>query len=170
MTKRFFLWLGKAAVAGILAFLLLSLFCFFYSNIPIHYTNPTGSTEYRWEAGRFYSRFTEGFALGKTNNDGFNNLRDYTPGEQIDVLLMGSSHMEAFNDKYDQEFGQQTRLNAVNVTNPKQFEVKTPSVVIKVNSDRTDLVETRVIDGHPYILIRADEGVEVNGVNVNLPQ
>ena len=97
MTKRFFLWLGKAAVAGILAFLLLSLFCFFYSNVPVHYTNPTGSTEYRWEAGRFYSRFTEGFALGKTNNDGFNNLRDYTPGEQIDVLLMGSSHMEAFN-------------------------------------------------------------------------
>ena len=66
MTKRFFLWLGKAAVAGILAFLLLSLFCFFYSN-----------------------------------NDGFNNLRDYTPGEQIDVLLMGSSHMEAFNVAQD---------------------------------------------------------------------
>ncbi len=101
MTKRFFLWLGKAAVAGCLAFLLLSLFCFFYSNVPVHYANPTGSTEYRWEAGRFYSRFTEGFALGKTNNDGFNNLRDYTPGEQIDVLLMGSSHMEAFNVAQD---------------------------------------------------------------------
>ena len=59
-------------------------------------------------------------------------------------------------------------ISAVNITSPKQFEVKTPSVVIKINSDRTDLVETRMIDGHSYILIRADEGVEVNGVNVNV--
>ena len=39
---------------------------------------------------------------------------------------------------------------------------------IKINSDRTDLVDTRVIDGHSYILIRADEGVEVNGVSVTV--
>ena len=84
MTKRFFLWLGKAAAAGLLAFLLLCLFCLFYSNIPVHYANPTGATEYRWEAGRFYSRMTEGFALGRINSDGFNNLLDYTPGETID--------------------------------------------------------------------------------------
>ena len=98
---------------------------------------------------------------------------ELTKYDVTDVLAecgVSTAHMEAFNDKYDQEFGQQTRLNAVNVTNPKQFEVKTPSVIIKVNSDRTDLVETRVIDGHPYILIRADDGVEVNGVNVSLPQ
>lgn len=102
MTKRFFLWLGKAVAAGCIAFALLCLFCFFYSNVPVHYTNPTGSTEYRWEANRFYSRMTEGFALGRTNNDGFNNLLDYTPGEPIDVLLMGSSHMEAFNVAQDE--------------------------------------------------------------------
>ncbi len=101
MTKRFFRWFGKALVAGLLALLLLSLFCFFYSNVPVHYVNPTGATEYRWQAGRFYSRCTEGFSMGRTNNDGFNNLRDYTPGEQIDVLLMGSSHMEAFNVPQD---------------------------------------------------------------------
>ena len=96
-----------------------------------------------------------------------------TKYDVTDVLAecgVSTAHMEAFNDKYDQEFGQQARLDAVNITNAKQFEVKTPSVVIKVNSDRTDLVETRVIDGHPYILIRADDGVEVNGVNVSMPQ
>ena len=76
----------------------------------------------------------------------------------------------AFEEKYDQEFGEQARLNAVNLVSTKQFEVRTPSVVIKVNSDRSDLVETRVIDGHPYILIRADEGVEVNGVAVNVQE
>lgn len=94
-----------------------------------------------------------------------------TKYDVTDVLAecgVSTAHMEAFNDKYDQEFGQQTRIPAANITNPKQFEVKTPSVVIKVNSDRTDLVETRVIDGHRYILIRADEDVEVNGVNVSI--
>ena len=81
---------------------------------------------------------------------------------------VSTAKMEAFNDQYDQAFGEQARLSAVNITSPKSFEVKTPSVVIKINSDRADLVETRVIDGHSYILIRADEGVEVNGVNVTV--
>jgi len=78
------------------------------------------------------------------------------------------AHMEAFDARFDQCFGDQAKLDAVNVVSPRQFEVKTPSVVIKVNSARADLVETRVIDGLPYILIRAEEGVEVNGVSVNI--
>ena len=94
-----------------------------------------------------------------------------TKYDVTDVLAecgVSPAHMEAFHEKYDQEFGQQARIDAVNIVSPKQFEVRTPSVVIKVNGDRSDLVETRTIDGHPYILIRADEGVEVNGVSVTL--
>ena len=77
-------------------------------------------------------------------------------------------HVAAFAEKYDEAFGEQARISAVNITNPKQFEVRTPQVQIRIASDRTDLVETRVIDGHTCILIRADEGVEVNGVNVSV--
>ena len=102
MIRRFFKWTGKAVGAGLLALVLLNLFCVFYYNVPVHYTNPDGATEYKWETRRFYSRGTEGFALGRTNNDGFNNLRDYTPGEAVDILLMGSSHMEAFNVAQDE--------------------------------------------------------------------
>ena len=94
-----------------------------------------------------------------------------TKYDVTDVLAdcgVSTAHMQAFHDKYDEAFGEQARIDAVNITSPKQFEVKTPSVMIKINSDRTDLVETRVIDGHSYILIRADEGVEVNGVNVTI--
>lgn len=75
---------------------------------------------------------------------------------------------QAFQEKYDQQFGSQARLSAVNVVSPKEFKLSTPNVVIRVSPDRSDLVETRIIDGHPYILIRAEEGVEVNGVNVNI--
>jgi len=75
-----------------------------------------------------------------------------------------------FEEKYDEKFGGLTDLSAVNIVSPKQFELRTPQVVIKVSPDRSDLVETRIIDGHPYILIRAEEGVEVNGVNINIQQ
>ena len=48
----------------------------------------------------------------------------------------------------------------------RKFEVRTPDVVIRVNPERAELVETRIIDGVKYILIRADDGAEVNGIDV----
>jgi hypothetical protein len=41
-------------------------------------------------------------------------------------------------------------------------------VIIKVAPDRGDLIETRVLGGVEYILIRADESVEVNGVDITI--
>ena len=76
----------------------------------------------------------------------------------------------AFEEKYDAGFGRGAELNAVNLVAPRKFEVRTPDVTIQVNPERSDLVETRVIDGVKYILVRAEEGVEVNGVNVSMPQ
>jgi hypothetical protein len=46
--------------------------------------------------------------------------------------------------------------------------VATPQVKIKVEADAGDLVETRIIDGVKYIMIRADDGVVVNGINVKI--
>lgn len=103
--------LGKIVVSGIIAFVILTLFCFFYYNIPAHNANRDGSTDYKWEANAFYSRGTEGFAWGKTNNEGFTNMFDYDDGMKIDILIMGSSHMEA----YQVDMGQSTasKLNAL---------------------------------------------------------
>lgn len=72
----------------------------------------------------------------------------------------------AFEDKYAEAFGAYTEIPAVNVIAPKQFEVSTPSVSIRVDPQRSDLIETRMIDGRCYILVLADGDVEVNGVNV----
>ena len=74
--------------------------------------------------------------------------------------------LQAFEEKYDAEFGEAVSLRAANVVEPKKFELRTPDVVVQVNPERSDLIDTRVIDGVKYILIRAEEGVEVNGVNV----
>ena len=39
------------------------------------------------------------------------------------------------------------------------MQVRTPDVTIQVNAEHGDLVQTRVIDGVKYILIRAGENV-----------
>lgn len=50
----------------------------------------------------------------------------------------------------------------------KQFEVRTPDIVIKVSPERSDLIKTQIIDGKKYILIRAEDNVEVNGVPIKI--
>ena len=90
-------WLLKALLAGAAAFVLLCLFCALWYKVPVHYTNPDGATEYKYEPNTFYSRGVEGFAMGRTNGDGYPELLDYAPGDQVDVLLLGSSHLEGYS-------------------------------------------------------------------------
>ena len=78
--------------------------------------------------------------------------------------------VRAFNDEFDQVFGEHADLSPKNLVNPRQFHVVTPDVKIQVAPEKRDLVETRVLGGVKYILIRAEEGVEVNGVPVNIEQ
>ena len=78
--------------------------------------------------------------------------------------------IEQFEEKFDKGFGQNAALSPRNIVETNKFEVKTPDVVIKCNPARTDLVETRVIDGVRYVLVRADGGVEVNGIDVKIEE
>ncbi len=75
-----------------------------------------------------------------------------------------------FEEKFDESFGSGQEVPPKNIINTKQFEVKTPDVVIKVNPERTDLVKTEIIDGTKYILIRAETDVTVNGVSINIKE
>ena len=52
----------------------------------------------------------------------------------------------------------------------RRFAIATPEVKISVDPKFSYLVQTKVIDGRKYILIAADSGVEVNGVNVNIAE
>ena len=42
----------------------------------------------------------------------------------------------------------------------------TPGISVQVKPECSRLVETKYIDGTKYILIRVEEGVEVNGIPV----
>ncbi|MCQ2385708.1 MAG: DUF4317 domain-containing protein, partial [Clostridia bacterium] len=76
--------------------------------------------------------------------------------------------VEEFALHYDREFGKGTDLAPRNIIDPGKFELKTPFVTVRVDPDHTSLVETRVIAGVKYVLIRVEEGVELNGLNVEI--
>ena len=81
---------------------------------------------------------------------------------------VSQEHVAKFSVDYDEAFGFEADLHPKNIIDNKKFEIKTPDVSIKVAPDRSDLIETRVIGGVKYILICADENVEVNGVSIHI--
>ncbi|MBR6300861.1 MAG: DUF4317 domain-containing protein [Clostridia bacterium] len=88
--------------------------------------------------------------------------------QALEVCGVPEERVQAFEERYQEEFGGAASVSTVNAVDPKRFEVRTPNVVIKVDPAHSDLVETRMINGLKYILIRAEEGVEVNGVSVTI--
>ena len=83
---------------------------------------------------------------------------------------VSEAHVAKFSVDYDEVFGFEADLHPKNVIDNKHFEIKTPDVIIKCDPTRSDLIETRIIGGVKYILICADEDVEVNGVNINISE
>ena len=92
--------------------------------------------------------------------------------EEIKGVLASSGvsedKMSKFNVDYDEAFGFEADLHPKYIIDQKRFEITTPSVTIKVKPECSDLIETRIIDGVKYIMICADENVEVNGVTINI--
>lgn len=79
--------------------------------------------------------------------------------------------LEHFDEEYEQASGSsQASLYVSNVASTRKFEIRTPDILIQVKPDRADLIETRIINGCPYILIPANDSVEVNGIPVKAPQ
>ena len=81
---------------------------------------------------------------------------------------MSDEKIETFKAGFDESFGEKARLNPQNLVETKRLELTGADISIKINPERSELVETRIIDGVKYILIRADEEIEVNGVPINI--
>jgi hypothetical protein len=88
--------------------------------------------------------------------------------EVLSSCGVSDAHLAKFSVQYDEVFGFEAEVHPKNIIDNKHFAVQTPDVIIKVAPDRTDLIETRVIGGVKYILINAEENVEVNGVNIHI--
>ncbi len=74
---------------------------------------------------------------------------------------------QAFQTQCGEAFGGGV-LNPENLIDSKRFDIKTEQATISLDPDYSYLVETRIIDGRKYLLIPAEDGVEVNGLAVGL--
>ena len=73
-----------------------------------------------------------------------------------------------FEKSFDEKFGDSAEISPKNIADAKQIVIRTPEVTVRVNPGCGDMVEARVIDGVKYILIRADDGAEMNGINIQI--
>ena len=92
---------------------------------------------------------------------------------EIKKLLADSGVKAEAIDSFETAFDsivcneEQPKFAAATVASTKSFDIKMPDVVIKVKPERTDLVETKIIDGRQYIMIEVNDNIEVNGINVH---
>ena len=75
--------------------------------------------------------------------------------------------METFDREFSDVMGEQTSVLASNIASTRTFQIETPDVIVKVNPDRSDLVETREIYGRRCLVIAIDDHLEVNGIEIH---
>lgn len=73
---------------------------------------------------------------------------------------------DRFEKHFEAEPEQEKRFVSSNVVPAKKLELKTADVVVKFDADKTDLVETREIDGVNCLVIKIEEGLWVNGIPI----
>ena len=84
--------------------------------------------------------------------------------------MSNGEKVQAFQEKCGEEFGKAAAFNPINLIDASKFELETPQVKISVDPKFSYIVETKIINGKKYIMIPADEGVEVNGVAVKITE
>ena len=83
-----------------------------------------------------------------------------------------AERMENFDRRYDAHFEEEKEEdNSFYVKNlypsANKVEIKTANVSIKVDADKMDVIETKIIEGKKCLVIRVDEELTVNGIRVN---
>ena len=89
-------------------------------------------------------------------------------GRMLRQCGVEEERVEAFQAACGRRFGEGAALSPANLIDSKKFQVKTGEVTISVDPASSYLVESRTIDGVKYLLIPAGEGVEVNGMPVEI--
>ena len=75
--------------------------------------------------------------------------------------------MSAFDREFEDVMGEQKTVLASNIASTRTFQIETPDVIVKVNPERSDLVETQEIDGRRCLVIAIDDHLEVNGIEIH---
>lgn len=93
-------------------------------------------------------------------------------GREVESILSSSGvdedKIESFHSECTEQFGDNFSINPGNIVDAKRVSIETPEVKITVPTEFSSLVETRTIEGRKYILVPADGGVLINGLNVKI--
>ncbi len=90
--------------------------------------------------------------------------------EVLQECGISEDKMSEFGKIYDEKYGAGADISPRNIIEPNRLELETSDIKVKIAPERGDLIETRIIDGVKYVLIRADEDIMVNGVLINIPK
>ncbi len=116
-----------------------------------------------------YNQVSEVIAASKEHRDEDPILLDKSMvKEMLEAGGVDEEIVTNVEEKFVDAFGDGGKIAPRTLISTNKFQVKTPDVVIKIDPKRTDLIKTRIIDGEKYILISAEETVEVNGVNIEI--
>ncbi len=95
-------------------------------------------------------------------------LSESDMGDILENSGVSPEHAEAFTRRMAEELGEGTPLRPANVSSASKMEIETPEVKISVDPKYSYLIQPRIIDGHKYLLVSADAGVELNGLSVEI--
>lgn len=109
--------------------------------------------------------------IEESKNEGDEGLAVVNKSDAGNMLRhcgISEEKIEEFERGFEQCFGENAELPPSNISGAKQLQIETPEVSVKVNAGCGATVDTRIIDGVKYILIRADNEVTVNGIKVKI--
>lgn len=131
--------------ASLIAVFILSMVSMLYKHTSSHVSPIAKETYFRWEDGSFTSTMEEGFAWINMDENGYNNLKCF---DSIDVLLMGSSHMEAVQISTEENVA--SRLNELLPYNTYNIGISSHSFTHCVNNLKSAI---EVFKPQKYIVI-----------------
>lgn len=79
---------------------------------------------------------------------------------------VSDERIQEFDQQFETVVGERETLLASNLINTRKVDIATPDISIKVNPERMDLIETRVVDGKKCLVITVDDSIEINGIPV----
>lgn len=94
----------KIICAGLIAIAILNIVAVVYDYTGTAVQNSSGATDLKWKANQLVTNMVEGIAYFHMDENGFNNAYP-TNSDDIDILLMGSSHMQANQVAADENVG-----------------------------------------------------------------
>jgi len=96
-----------------------------------------------------------------------------TAGELKDIIEesgASAEQAEAFKADCEKQFGANADYSPENLITKNKLQFVMPEVKITVDPKFSHLIRTKVINGKKYIIISAENGIELNGININIPE